>query len=33
VDRKGFQDAVLKTTTLESLGYTKSDYDKIQAAR
>jgi tripartite ATP-independent transporter DctP family solute receptor len=33
VDRKGFQDAVLKTTTLESLGYTKSDYDRIQAVR
>jgi tripartite ATP-independent transporter DctP family solute receptor len=33
VDRKGFQEAVLKTTTLESLGYTKADYDKIQAAK
>ncbi len=33
VDRKSFQDAVLKSTTLESLGYTKADYDKIQAAK
>ena len=33
VDRKSFQDAVLKSTTLESLGYSKADYDKIQAAR
>ena len=33
VDRKTFQDAVLKSTTLESLGYTKADYDKIQAAK
>ena len=33
VDRKSFQDAVLKSTTLESLGYSKVDYDKIQAAK
>ena len=33
VDRKSFQDAVLKSTTLESLGYSRSDYDKIQAAK
>ena len=33
VDRKSFQDAVLKSTTLESLGYTRADYDKIQAAK
>jgi tripartite ATP-independent transporter DctP family solute receptor len=29
VDRKGFADAVLKTTTLESLGFDKKDYDRI----
>jgi len=29
VDRKSFSDAVLKNTPLESLGFTKSDYDKI----
>lgn len=33
VDRKSFQDAVLKSTTLESLGYTKADFDKIQAVK
>jgi tripartite ATP-independent transporter DctP family solute receptor len=33
VDRKSFQDAVLKSTTLESLGYTRADYDKIQAVK
>ncbi len=33
VDRKSFQDAVLKSTTLESLGYTRADYDKIQAIK
>ena len=33
VDRKSFQDAVLKTSTLESMGFTKSDFDKIQAAK
>ena len=33
VDRKSFQDAVLKSTTLDSLGYSKADYDKIQAAK
>ena len=33
VDRKSFQDAVLKTSTLESMGFTKSDFDRIQAAK
>ena len=33
VDRKSFQEAVLKTTTLESLGYDRKDYDRIQAAK
>jgi tripartite ATP-independent transporter DctP family solute receptor len=33
VDRKSFQDAVLKSSPLESMGFTRADYDKIQAAR
>ena len=33
VDRKSFQDAVLKSSTLESMGFTRADYDKIQAAK
>ncbi|MEK7346942.1 MAG: sialic acid TRAP transporter substrate-binding protein SiaP [Pseudomonadota bacterium] len=33
VDRKSFQDAVLKNATLESMGFTRSDFDKIQAAK
>ena len=33
VDRKTFQDAVLKNSPLESMGFTRSDFDKIQAAR
>ena len=33
VDRKSFQDAVLKNSPLESMGFTRSDFDKIQAAR
>lgn len=33
VDRKTFQDAVLKSSPLESMGFTRSDFDKIQAAR
>jgi tripartite ATP-independent transporter DctP family solute receptor len=33
VDRKSFVDAVLKSTTPESLGFTKSDYDKIVAIK
>ena len=33
VDRKSFQDAVLKNKPLESLGFTRADFDKIQAAK
>jgi tripartite ATP-independent transporter DctP family solute receptor len=33
VDRKSFQDAVMKTVTLESMGYTKSDWERIQAIK
>ena len=33
VDRQSFVDAVLKNRPLESLGYTRADYDKIQAAK
>ena len=33
VDRKSFQDAVLKSSPLESMGFTKADFDKIQDAR
>ena len=33
VDRKSFSDAVLKNTPLESMGFTKSDYDKIVAIK
>ena len=33
VDRKSFQDAVLKSSTLESMGFSRADYDKIQAAK
>ena len=33
VDRKSFQDAVLKNVTLESLGFTRADFDRIQAAK
>ena len=33
VDRKSFQDAVLKNSPLESMGFTRSDFEKIQAAR
>jgi TRAP-type C4-dicarboxylate transport system substrate-binding protein len=33
VDRKSFQDAVLKNKPLTSMGFTQSDYDKIQAAK
>ena len=33
VDRKSFQDAVLKNKPLESMGFTKADFDKIQAAK
>ena len=33
VDKKSFQDAIMKTVTLESMGYQKSDWDKIQAIK
>lgn len=33
VDRKSFQDAVLKNVTLESLGFTRADFDRIQAVK
>jgi len=33
VDKDDFKNAVLKNVTLESLGYRKSDYDKIQAIK
>jgi len=33
VDKKSFQDAILKNVTFESMGYSKVDWDKIQALR
>ncbi len=33
VDRKGFQEAIMKNVTLESMGYSKADWDKIQAIK
>jgi TRAP-type C4-dicarboxylate transport system substrate-binding protein len=33
VDRKGFAEAVLKNTPLESMGFTRSDYDRIVAVK
>ncbi len=33
VDKKSFQDTIMKTVTLESMGYTKADWDKIQAIK
>ena len=33
VDRKSFQDAVLKNKPLTSMGFTQADFDKIQAAK
>jgi len=33
VDRKSFSDAVLKHTPLESMGFSKSDYDRIVAIK
>jgi tripartite ATP-independent transporter DctP family solute receptor len=33
VDRKSFQDAVLKNKTMTGMGFTQSDFDKIQAAK
>ena len=28
-----FQDTIMKTITLESMGYSKADWDKIQAIK
>ena len=33
VERKGFQEAIMKNITLESMGYSKADWDKIQAIK
>ena len=33
VDRSSFQQAVLKNSPLESMGFTKADYDRIQAVK
>jgi tripartite ATP-independent transporter DctP family solute receptor len=33
IDRKSFQEAVLKNTSFESLGYSKADYDRIQSLK
>jgi len=33
VDRKSFADAVLKTSSLESMGFDRKDYDRIVAAK
>jgi len=33
VDRSGFQQAVLKSVPMESMGYSKADWDKIQAIK
>jgi tripartite ATP-independent transporter DctP family solute receptor len=33
VDKKSFQDAILKAITFESMGYSKADWDKIQAIK
>jgi tripartite ATP-independent transporter DctP family solute receptor len=33
VDRKSFQEAIMKTVSLESMGYSKADWDKIQAIK
>jgi TRAP-type C4-dicarboxylate transport system substrate-binding protein len=33
VDKKSFIDAVLKSATPESMGFTRSDYDKIVAIK
>src|SRR5580765_3228205 len=32
-DKKSFQDAIMKNVTLESMGYTKADWDKVQAVK
>jgi TRAP-type C4-dicarboxylate transport system substrate-binding protein len=33
VDKKSFQDAITKSVSLESMGYQKADWDKIQAIK
>ena len=33
VDKKSFQDAIMKNVSLESMGYNKADWDKIQAIK
>jgi tripartite ATP-independent transporter DctP family solute receptor len=33
VERKSFQEAIMKTVSLESMGYAKADWDKIQAIK
>jgi len=33
VDKKSFQDAILKNVSFESMGYSKADWDKIQAIK
>jgi tripartite ATP-independent transporter DctP family solute receptor len=33
VDRKSFQDAILKNTSFESMGYAKNDWERIQAIK
>ena len=33
VDKKSFQDAILKTVSFESMGYSKADWDKIQTIK
>jgi TRAP-type C4-dicarboxylate transport system substrate-binding protein len=33
VDKEDFKNAVLKNVTFESLGYRKSDFDRIQAIK
>ena len=33
VDRSSFQQAVLKNSPLDSMGFTKADFDKIQEVK
>ena len=33
VDKKSFQDTIMKTITLESMGYNRADWDRIQAIK
>jgi TRAP-type C4-dicarboxylate transport system substrate-binding protein len=33
VDRKSFQDTIMKTISLESMGYAKADWDRIQSIK